>query len=150
MKRGTRTEKAVGDENADWVEHHDPRIAACALFLEMAQIDDEFSERERGMILNILREEYGVSEEFAAALAEQAEKERKNSLDLWHFTELINQNFSKEEKIRVVELLWRIIYADGKLSGHEDYLVHSLAKMLCLSHKELIDAKLGEIYDDEE
>jgi len=129
---------------------HDVNLAACALLLEMANIDDEFSEDERAMILTILKEEYGISEENARRLAEEAEKQRKASLDLWHFTRLINEHFSREEKIRIVELLWRIVFVDGKLDGHEDYLVHSLADMLNLSHRDLIDAKLAVLRGNDE
>ena len=137
-------------EDSGSVQPHDVRIAACALLLEMANVDDEFSPGERETILAILKDEYGLSEEHAAALADAAEKQRDDSLDLWHFTQQVNQNFSREEKILVVELLWKIVYVDGKLDKHEDYLVHSLAKMLNLSHRELIDAKLRVLYDQEE
>ena len=99
------------------------------------------------MILTILKDEYALSKEHAKILAEEAEKERKKRLDLWHFTELINQHFSQEKKIHVVEMLWKIIYVDGKLDGHEDYLVHTLANMLNLSHEDLIETKLRVLYD---
>lgn len=134
------------EESRD-VQPHDVRLAACALFLEMAKIDDEFSMNEREMILSILKEEYALSDAHASTLAEEAEKQRKESVDLWHFTNLINQHFSREEKIRVVELLWKIIYVDGKLDKHEDYLVHTMANMLNLSHDDLIEAKLHVLYD---
>ena len=130
------------------VEPHDVRLAACALFLEMAKVDEEFSVDERDMILTILKDEYHLSDEHATALTDEAEKQRKKSVDLWHFTNLINQNFSREEKIRVVELLWKIVYVDGKLDKHEDYLVHTMANMLNLAHQDLIESKLAVLYDD--
>ena len=129
-------------QDFDDVQPHDVRVAACALLLEMANIDNEFTASEKEMILSILKDEYELSEEYAKELAEAADEEREESLDLWHFTQQINQNFSGDEKIRIVELLWKIVYVDGKLDSHEDYLVHSLANMLNLSHKDLIDAKL--------
>ena len=129
---------------------HDARIAACALFLEMANIDDAFSDKERQEILSILEQEYDLSHEHAVALAEAAQKQLKESLDLWHFTQLINKQYSRDEKIRVVELLWKIIFIDGRLHSHEDYLIHSLADMLNLSHSELIDAKLRVSHQNDE
>ena len=78
----------------------------------------------------------------AKALMEAAKDELKESIDLWRFTKLINDNYSEEEKKRVVEMLWRIVYTDGTLDMHEDYLVHKLSHLLHLSHQELIDAKL--------
>jgi uncharacterized tellurite resistance protein B-like protein len=121
---------------------HDMRIAACALFLEMANIDGEFSADERRNILTILGKDYQLSAEYATELAEAARQELEGSIDLWRFTNLINRNYSLTEKTQVIELMWEIAYADGKLDKHEDYLVHKLAKLLHLSHQQLIEAKL--------
>jgi len=120
----------------------DVRIAACALFLEMANIDNEFSEEERQHILAILQDEFGLSEYDALALAQEAAADLEGSIDLWRFTNMINDNYSEEEKVRVVELLWQIVYADGHVDEHEDYLVHKLTKLLRLPHKQMIAAKL--------
>ena len=121
---------------------HDVRIAACALFLEMANIDGEFSADERRNILAILGKDYQLPAEYATELAEAARQELEGSIDLWRFTNLINRNYSLAEKIQIIELMWEIAYADGKLDKHEDYLVHKLAKLLHLTHPQLIEAKL--------
>jgi len=129
-------------EHAGNAQPHDIRIAACALFLEMANIDGEFSDTERQHLTEMLKSEYGLSNEEVADLTAAAERERKESISLWQFTDLVNQNYTEAEKIRVVELLWKLIYSDGKLDQHEDYLVHRLASLLGLHHKQLIAAKL--------
>lgn len=121
---------------------HDIRIATCALLLEMSNIDGEFSALERENIISILKRDFDLSDEHAKKLLEASNKELKGSIDLWQFTNLINQNYSIKEKIRVVETVWDIVYADGKLDKHEDYLVHKLATLLRLTHKQLIEAKL--------
>ena len=121
---------------------HDVRIATCALFMEMASIDEEFTDSERERILSILRGHFGLSDDHAAELMSLAKKELEQSIDLWQFTNLINQNYTEEEKIRIIEMVWEIVYTDGTLNEHEDYLVHKLAGLLRLSHKQLIDAKL--------
>lgn len=123
-------------------ESHDIRIATCALLLEMANIDGEFSDSERGNILSALKRDYGLSDEHASELTEASNKELNGSIDLWQFTNLINQNYSIEEKIGIIEMVWRLAYTDGKLEKHEDYLVRKLAKLLRLTHKQLIEAKL--------
>ncbi len=127
--------------------NHDIRIATCALFLEMANIDGEFSEVERECVLEFMKGHYDLSDEHAADLAELAREELDGSIDLWRFTNLINQNYSQPEKIQIVELIWRLIYADGHLSDHENYLVRKLGKMLRLTHGELIDAKLAVLHE---
>jgi uncharacterized tellurite resistance protein B-like protein len=116
--------------------------AVCALLLEMAAADGEFSDEEQNVILSILKNDYHLSDSDAAALIKSAQAQRDRSIDLWNFTNLINQNYSEEDKVQVMETIWKVIYADGKLDGHEDYLVHNLADLLRLTHSQLIEAKL--------
>lgn len=120
----------------------DVRIAACALFLEMARVDGEFSDAERSRILAILKKEYQISDGDALALIQTADQELGQSIDLWQFTKRINQSYSDEEKISIIQMLWKVVYADGTLDKHERYLVNKLSGLLRISHKELIDAKL--------
>jgi len=125
---------------------HDVRIATCALLLEMANIDGEFSELEKENIVELLKDNYQLSAEHAAALMRAADDELEKSIDLWQFAKQINENYSTEEKIKIIETVWEVIYVDGILDKHEDYLIHKLAKLLRLSHKQLIDAKLRVLY----
>ena len=127
---------------------HDIRMATCALLLEMANIDDEFTESERENIILILRSNYNLPDQDVTALIEATEEELKGSIDLWRFTTLINKNYSIEEKIQIIEMVWKIAYADGRLGKHEDYLVHKLANLLRLTHKQLIETKLKIIHDE--
>ncbi len=132
----------AGDEGSDKPEGHDITVATCALLVEMARIDESFTEQETETILHILKNTYGVSGDHAAALMAEAEKELVESVDLWQFARLINENYSREEKIGIIEILWQVVFVDGKMDKYEDYLMHKMLKLLRLSHKELIDAKL--------
>ena len=143
LKKNTAENHDVKDNNSN----SRIEVASCALLLEMANADEEFSEIERENILNLLKKDFNLSDEDAQELIEATNKELKESIDMWHFTNLINENYSSEEKIKVIETVWRVIYADGKLDIHEDYLVHKLATLLKLTHKELIDAKLKVLYN---
>jgi len=127
---------------------HDVRVATCALLLEMAHIDGEFNDSEKEQIIQTLKEDYGLSEEAAAELLKAAKEELKGSIDLWQFTNLVNQNYSLEEKIRIIEMVWMLAYADGTLDKHEDYLLHKMANLLRLTHKQLIEAKLKVLQGD--
>ena len=127
---------------------HDIRMATCALLLEMAKIDDQFSESERENIIRILKNNYNLPDDDVTALMEATEEGLKESIDLWRFTTLINKNYSIEEKIQIIEMVWKIAYADGRLEKHEDYLVHKMANLLRLDHKQLIEAKLKIIHDE--
>jgi len=142
LKKMLGTDATAPSGRGDTAGDDDVRVAACALFLEMARIDNEFDDVERDEIIAILREQHGLSQEAADQLAEQAASQLDGSIDLWKFTNIINEQCTDEEKLRIVEMLWRIVYADGVLDGHEDYLVHKLAKLLRLQHKQLIATKL--------
>ncbi len=131
------------DEGADNKQTgHDLRIAVCALFVEMASIDETFTDDEMQAILSILRDKYALSTDMAEALVSEAEKELAESVDLWQFARLINENYSTTEKIEIVETLWEIIYADGKMDAYEHYLMNKLQQLLRLSHDQIIDAKI--------
>ena len=129
-------------KNADPPTEHDVRIAACALFVEMARIDEKFTEEEMDTILSIVQERYGLSREHADALVAEADKELDKSLDLWQFARLINENYSTDEKIEIIETLWRMVFVDGKMDRYEHYLMNKLKNLLRLSHDQLIAAKL--------
>jgi len=117
------------------------QLATCVLLLEIAHSDDRFSKEEEEHIVEILKEDFQLSNEYAAELMELAHQERKESVDLWQFTNVIDNNYSREEKERVVETFWKVVYTDKQLDAFEDHLIHRLAKLLNLSHKQLIDAK---------
>ena len=120
----------------------DTNLATCALLLELAHIDGKFSKKERNDITDIFKTRYSLSEEEVNELIKSSEAELENSIDLWKFTNVINQNYNLDEKLKVIETIWEIAYSDGKLEQHEDYLAHKVATLLRLSHKQLIDAKL--------
>ena len=118
------------------------RVATCALFLEMARIDEVFTTEEMETILGILKEKYDLSGDAADALLAEADRELEESVDLWQFARLINENYSVDEKIDIIETLWEMVFVDGKMDRHEHYLMNKLKHLLRLSQSQLIDAKL--------
>jgi len=119
------------------------RIATCVLMLEAATADSEYSEEESVHMLQTLRTRYKLSKDDAEELMEVTRQRRSDSFDLWQFTNQININCAIDEKLEIVEEIWRVVYADGRLDGHEDYLMHKFRKLLNLTHKQLIDAKVN-------
>ena len=123
-------------------------VATCALLVEIARIDETFTKEELETILAILKDKYGLSGEHADALIAEAEAELDKSLDLWQFAKLINENYTNEEKIGIIETLWRIVYVDGRMDQYEHYLMSKLKHLLRLSQKQLIDAKLKVLHGE--
>lgn len=128
---------------------HDIKVATCALLVEIAKIDEKFTQAEMEKIISILKERYGLSQEYADALIAEAEKELEKSVDLWQFARLINENYTNLEKIKIIETLWDIVYVDGKMDQYEHYLMNKLKNLLRLSHNQLIAAKLKVKYSGE-
>ena len=118
------------------------RVATCAVLVEIANSDDEFTKEERDHIIEILQNRFDLTSDEAQELIDIAEEEIRGSIDIFRFTKVIKQNYPPEDRIKVLEEIWCIVYADGELSGHEDTLVHKLSFLLGLTHKQLIDAKL--------
>ena len=118
------------------------RIAASVVLLEAAHIDNECSDEELDHVMDTLKATFDLSHEYAEELVELAHEERTQAIDLWQFTNHINRHYSHDEKIEVMEAVWRIIHADGQLEKHEDYFAHKLAKLLRLTHREMIEAKI--------
>lgn len=123
-------------------------MATCALLLEVASADNEFAPEECQRIIEILVKRFDLPQDDAEELVRAANERRAQSVDLWQFTHQVNESCSQDEKVAFMEEIWRVIYADHTLDGHEDYLVHKLAGLLNLTHPQLIGAKmkvLGEI-----
>lgn len=135
----------IGTATAEETEQsHEERvqIATCVLMLEAATADAEYSEEESVHMLQTLRTRYRLSKDDAEELMDVARQRRDDSFDLWQFTNQININCAIDEKLEIIEEIWRVVYADGRLDGHEDYLMHKFRKLLNLTHKQLIDAKM--------
>ena len=138
--------KILGSDN-DKVQTTDQDIlnahlALTVLLLEAAYADGECSGEEKEHLVATLVANFGLSRQEIDTLLADRDKEHREYVDLFRYTHFMNENFSKKQKIEVIESVWRIILLDGHLEAHEDHFVHKLANLLRLSHDELIDSKL--------
>ena len=112
-------------------------IAACALLLEIAHADEVFAPEERDRIVRAVREDLGVPAADVAEVVRLAEEERRESVDLYQFTKLVSEKFSREQRLRLVEVIWGVVYADGELSAVENQLARRIAELLGFQHPEV-------------
>src|SRR5215510_2149480 len=118
--------------------HPDPvTVAACALLLEIAHADDVFRPEERDRIARHIRDEMHVSEDELAEVFRVAEEERRESVDLFHFTQLLRENLDRDQRLRLVEAIWGVVYSDGSLSEVEGHLARKIAELLGFQHPEV-------------
>lgn len=117
------------------------RIAACALLLEVAHADREFSPSEQAHIEEALGRHFDLDETMLNELLELAETERRQSIDHFQFTRLINEHYDLGQKMVLAELMWGVVLADGQVAKHESYLVRKLANLLDLEPAYLAQAR---------
>ncbi|MFT5232444.1 MAG: putative tellurite resistance protein B-like protein [Candidatus Krumholzibacteriia bacterium] len=117
------------------------QVATCALLLEAAHADDDFSDEEMVTIMALVAKRFQMTDQEASELLHVADEERTLSGDLYQFARLVNDSFTRERKFAVIELLWQVVYSDGVLEAHEDSLMHKMGKMLGVRHEELMALK---------
>lgn len=133
----------TGDKKIAGASALDAQVVLCVLLLEAAHVDGECSADEMDHVIATLTDNFGVARQDIESLIEAGYKERDDAIDLFRFTRYMNSNYSKEEKIAVMESVWRVIHTDGRLEAHEDHFAHKLANLLRLTHKEMINAKIA-------
>lgn len=129
-------------ENSHKVSEHSLQIATAALLIEMMRADADIHEDEKRVITKSIRSKFGLSDEEIAALMKLAEDKIWEATGYFEFTTLINKGFSQEQKIKVIEHLWEVAYADSILDKHEEYMVRRIADLIYVPHKDFINAKL--------
>lgn len=117
-------------------------VAACALFIEMAKADGVFTDDERTFIIDEMKSTFNLDDDYVNELMQLAEKRVKDSVSLYEFSREINKSFSQDEKLELIESLWRLIYKDEKLNEYEDNLIKKIGVTLNIEHKQIINAKL--------
>ena len=120
----------------------DAHLALTVLLLEAAHADGECSSEEKEHLVETLVTNFKIPRQEIDTLLTDKDKEKREYVSLFRYTNFINENFSSMQKIDIMESVWRIILIDNHLEAHEDHFVHKLANLLRLSHSELIDAKL--------
>ncbi|MGZ8175121.1 MULTISPECIES: tellurite resistance TerB family protein [Methylobacter] len=117
------------------------QLATVVLFLEMMYMDDKVDPKEQEVILSLVHQSFSLTAEQATSLIELAEQHRKQATDYFQFTSLINKEYSLEQKVRLIESLWKIAFIDGVLDMNEEYLVRKIADLLHVPHTAFIMAK---------
>lgn len=118
------------------------QIATCALFLEIANSDDDFSIEEKVFIEKTMRDEFNLDDELVSELLALATQQTNDSVSLYEFTDVINKSYGREAKLVIIKNLWRLVFADGKLDKYEEYFMRTISKNLHLEHSDMIATKM--------
>jgi uncharacterized tellurite resistance protein B-like protein len=117
---------------------NDYRLAAAALLIHAAAIDGSVSEPVRDKLHAALKRQFALDDAATAELISRATQAEHEAVDLYHFTSRLNRSLDEDGRRRMVEMMWEIIYADGRVSEFEDNLMWRAADLLGVSSHERI------------
>jgi uncharacterized tellurite resistance protein B-like protein len=109
------------------------QVAAAALLVEAALMDDTFDDSERATIEQLLTARFDLSADEVATLLDEARSQVTSSSQLFGFTRIIADAFDSDQRIELMEMLWQVAYADGELHDFEASLMRRLAGLLHVS-----------------
>ena len=111
-------------------DEHLLQLATAVMLVEVMRSDATFHDDERLAVLAALRDKFELTTDEAARLSELGETTAKAATDLYAFTSRINERFEMPQKLRMIEHMWRVAYADGHLSSHERHVMWRIADLL--------------------
>ena len=121
---------------------HTLQLASAVMLIEVMRADTRFGDAERSAVVDALRAEFKLSDGDAESLLELARRAAHDATDWFEFTEYINAHFDMPHKIRMIEYMWRVAYADGHLDAHERHVMWRLSDLLHIPHGAYINAKM--------
>lgn len=139
-------ESKISVDSENDIEHQ-LRLATAALMIEMMLDDGEVHEKEEKVLKEKLQKTFELENNETTELFELAHEEVKQAVDYHQFTSLIAKNFSQPQKIRVIENLWAVAYADDELDQYEEVMVRRIADLIYVTHSEFMQAKHRVIKD---
>jgi len=123
-------------------QQHSMQLAIAALLIEVAESDFEHSDKEHDALLEVVSNTFDLKENKSETLIQLAKEAHQNSTDYFQFTSLINQHYSAEERIKLIEKLWEIAFADKVLHKYEEHVIRRIADLLYVSHSDFMASKL--------
>ncbi len=121
---------------------HSLELATAVLLVEVMRADPALTEDERETAMDAMRRSFSLADDEIARLIELAHAASRTASDFHQFTSVLNDRLSVDEKVRVVEHMWRVAYADGRLDVHENHVISRVAELLHVTHGQYIAAKL--------
>lgn len=123
-------------------DEHTLQLATAVLLVEVMRADPDISKAEREAGIRALREKFALQESEVTSLFELACETSREANDYHRFTSAINRACDRAQRVRIIELMWQVAYADGRLSAHENHLMRKVASLLHVSHGDYIGAKM--------
>lgn len=129
--------RSIGDDRGSGeLTGDDPRVAAAALLFRISDADGIVTKDERDRLKAALAEEFGLEAPEADRIAEAGQAADSEAVDLYRFTSVLKHQLDEERRVRFVELLWEVTYADGEVHELEDNLIWRVSELLGVSTRD--------------
>ena len=125
------------------IQEHDLKTAVAALLIEVMRADSEQQDDELQTLSATLKKYFNLNDADVSDLMQSAGKSLDEAIDYFQFSKQINSQCSAGQRIDIIELLWRLAYADGQLDPQEEYVIRRVANLLYVNHTDFIAAKLA-------
>ena len=116
-------------------------LAATALLLEVSHADHHVDTAETEAILAIAQKTFNLADQELVDFFSTAELKKSDSISLYEFTDVINQDFGTSQKFQLIIDCWRIAYVDGNIDRYEDHTIRKIAELIYVSHSDFMRAK---------
>jgi uncharacterized tellurite resistance protein B-like protein len=123
------------------IDGDDCRVATAALLIRVSTVDREMSQRRRSRLHAILKSGFGLDDIAATALVDAAAAAEQSATDLYHFTRRLNDILDHDRRCRIVEMMWEMAYADGRVNEFAGNIIWRAADLLGVSSRERIDLR---------
>lgn len=119
----------------------DYRLAATALLIHVISLDGEPTETEKRKLHSLLEYRFELDPGTADRLIADATRVEGEAVDLYHFTSVIMRSVNEEGRLRIIEMMWELVFADGNVTEFEDNIVWRAADLLGISSRDRINLK---------
>lgn len=123
------------------------RLAAAALLIHVISIDGEPSQVEHRKLRLLLEDRFNLDPEAADKLIALAKRAESDAVDLYQFTSVLMRTVNDEGRLRIIEMMWELVYADGRVTEFEENVVWRAADLLAVSARDRIDLKRRAAFD---
>ncbi len=121
--------------------HQRMRLATAALLLEMASADFSVEPEEIEAVHKAIISGLGLTREQTNELVALAKEEARNMSSYFQFTSVINKSCTLEEKALIIEMMWQVAMADGRLDNYEEHMIRKIANLIYVPREQIVAAK---------
>lgn len=138
LKQWFSNDQAMAERPPD---KHELAVAATALMVQLSRVDSDEDDRELETIVDCAVKAHELSPEEAKAILDDARTHASDATSIYEFTDKLNQQLDQEGKQAILESIWRVAFADGRIDKYEEHLIRRMADLLHLNHREYMQCR---------